>query len=369
MEFCQNCFMPDTKPGVKINSEGFCQACVNYKRRSMVDYNDRFEQLKALANKYRRNDGYYDCIIPISGGKDSHFQVYVMKKILGMNPLLISVNDPFTKTKAGIHNQNNIKKAFGCDMISLDINPILVKSMMKIAFEEFGSPTWPIDRAIYTFPIKMAINMNIPFIIYGENVSWEYGGVLEEETYSAIDQINNDVAKNIDFNLWYENGIKKEEMNSFMYPSSEEIKKVNLEPIYLSYFMPWDGYYNYEIAKKYGFRDLEGEWNREGYIENYDQIDSIAYLMNVWMKYPKFGFCRATDVVGYWRRSERISKEEGKELIKEHDHRLDQRILNDFLNFTGYTDEEFWNIVEKFWNRNIFEKKDGLWIKNEDCNI
>ena len=203
MEFCQNCFMPDTKPGIEINEEGLCQACINYKKRKDTDYDKRFEKLKELADKYRRNDGYYDCLIPVSGGKDSHFQVYIMKEVLDMNPLLVMVNDPFSTTQVGKQNKINMQEAFNCDLISLDLSPDVTRRMVRIAFEEFGSPTWPIDRAIYTYPIKMAIRMNIPFIIYGENVSWEYGGVLGEETYSAKNQINNDVAKQVDFDLWY----------------------------------------------------------------------------------------------------------------------------------------------------------------------
>ena len=275
--------------------------------------------------------------------------------------MLVSVSDPFTKTKAGQNNSNNITEAFGCDMIVLNLNPALVRKMVRIAFEELGSPTWPIDRAIYVFPIRMAINMKIPRVIYGENVSYEYGGVLQKETYSAKDQINNDVAKKVDFTLWTNNDILQNELNMLMYPSPEEIDASELEPIFLSYFIPWDGYRNYQIAKKYGFRDLTHEWHREGYIEDYDQIDSIAYLMNVWMKYPKFGFARATDVVGYWIRSGKITREEGMTLIKQHDHKLDQRVLDDFLTFAEYTYKEFWDIVEKFWNRDIFEKRDELW--------
>jgi len=141
----------------------------------------------------------------------------------------------------------------------------------------------------------------------------------------------------------------------------EEIEETKLDPIFLSYFVPWNGYENYQTAKKHGFMDLTGEWEREGYIENYDQIDSIAYLINVWLKYPKFGFARATDVVGYWIRSGRITKEKGKTLIRENDHKLDQRILKDFLDFTGYSEKEFWEVIEKFWNREVFEKVNGKW--------
>jgi len=364
MEYCKNCFMPTTKPGLILNEDGICNACLHAEMKKDIDYDQRFEELKHLCDKYRRNDSYYDCIIAVSGGKDSTYQTYIFKEILGMNPLLISTGDPFSKTNVGRHNIQNICDAFNCDLISLQLSPNLVKRMVKIAFEEFGSPTWPIDRAIYCYPIKMAINMKIPLIVYGENVSWEYGGVLDQsqETYSAKDQIKNDVAKNIDFELWYQNGITDKELNMLKYPSEEEIDNAEIEPIYLSYFIPWDGYRNYEVAKKYGFKDLTHEWHREGYLEHYDQIDSVAYLINVWMKYPKFGFARATDMVGYWKRAGRINKEKALELIKEHDHKLDQKVLEDFLSFTGYTHREFWNIVEKFWNKEIFYKtRDGLW--------
>ena len=353
MKRCKKCLMADTKPGLTLDSDGVCPACLHYELRKTVNYKKRFKELSKLADRHKgkeRTPGKHDCIIAVSGGKDSHFQVHIMKEVLGMNPLLVSVNDPFTKTEAGKHNAYNLRQVFGCDMISLDLNPDLVRRMVRIAFDKLGSPTWPIDRAIYTFPIRMAAKMGIPLIVYGENVGWEYGGVFDQtkETYSAIDQINNDVAKKVSFSLWLKNGVDKSELNMLRYPTNNEIKAAKLDPIYLSYFMPWDGYENYLLAQRYGFRDLKGEWDRDGYIEDYDQIDSVGYLMNVFMKYQKFGFGRATDVVGYWIRSGRITREHGADLIKEHDHKLDPRILADFLQFTGYSEGEFWSIAEKW---------------------
>lgn len=366
MRHCNNCLMPDTKPGLFLDERGFCQACCRAQTKKNIDYKRRFEQLKQLCEKHKRKDSYYDCIIAISGGKDSHYQVYLLKEILGMNPLLVSAGDPFTKTKAGLHNIRNICDVFNCDLNVLQVNPNLVRRMVRIAFEEFGSPSWPVDRAIYCYPVRMAINMKIPLVIYGENVSWEYGGVQNKETYSAKEQINNDAVKKVDWDLWYKNGITDKELNMLIYPSQEEIDEAQLDPVYLSYFTPWDGCRNYSLAKKYGFKDLTHEWKREGYIEDYDQIDSIGYIFGIWMKYPKFGFSRATDVVGYWIRSGKITKEEGIKLIRENDHKLDPIILEDFLNFTGYTHKEFWNIVEKFWNPDIFEKIGGEWKMKED---
>ena len=114
MKYCTKCVMPDTRPGITFNSEGKCSACQAYKNRKNVDYNKRFEELKELCNKYRGMNGPtgYDCMIAVSGGKDSHYQVHVMKEIMGMNPLLVTVEDNFPMTQAGIHNLKNISEEF-----------------------------------------------------------------------------------------------------------------------------------------------------------------------------------------------------------------------------------------------------------------
>jgi N-acetyl sugar amidotransferase len=357
--------MPDTKPGVILDNEGVCQACRAYERRKTIDWKARWKELEKLCDKYRRKDGYYDCIIAVSGGKDSYYQVYVMKELLGMNPLLVTAQSTFSWTKTGLHNFSNISDVFGCDIVALHLNLDVARKMTRVAFEETGFGAMPMDLAIYVFPIRVAINYNIPFILYGENVSYEYGGVQKEETYSAKDQIYNTVATPINLKYWQQRGVTKKDLNALIYPSQEEIEKAKLDPAFLSYFVPWDGYQHYEIAKRYGFRDATHEWKREGYIEDYDQIDTIGYLVNAWLKYPKYGFARATDVSCYWIRSGRITRDEGIQYVKEHDHKLDQIMLDDWLAFTRYTDREFWNIVEKFYNRNIFEKVDGIWqLKN-----
>ena len=137
------------------------------------------------------------------------------------------------------------------------------------------------------------------------------------------------------------------------------------EALFMSYFVPWDGERNYRIAKRYGFQDLVHEWKREGNIEDFDQIDSIAYIVHLWLKYPKFGFARATDIACRWVRKGKITREEAKKLVMEHDHKLDQRAMEDFITFMGYKPRQFWDIVEQFWNPELFENIDGIWqLKN-----
>ena len=363
MKYCKKCVMPDTRPGITFDKNGICSACQSYERRSTIDWDARFKELQQLCDKYRGCNGNgYDCAIAVSGGKDSHFQVNLMKNVLGMNPVLFSVEDNFPMTDAGIHNIKNISEEFGCNIFSLKPDIRAQKKLMRYMFEKYGKPTWYIDRLIYTYPLHMALKFNTPLLVYGENISYEYGGWGYEETYSAKDQINNGVASGIDDEELIKNaGVTKQDLFMCKAPSEEEMEK--LDPMYVSYFLPWNSFGNYEFAKKHGFHDLSHEWDRTHHVENFDQVDSRAYLVHPWLKYPKFGHASATDYAARMVRYGLISREEAVELVKEHDHMLDPLCVRDFCEFCGYTETEFYNIIDKLYNTELFEKNQiGAWV-------
>lgn len=370
MEYCSRCVMPDTRPYTIFSKDGVCQACLNYETKKRVNWAERWAELEHLCSKYRRTDGYYDCVIAVSGGKDSHFLTWVMKEKMGMNPLLICVADPFTKTDAGKHNLRNLGDTFGCDIIDFNLSVDLFRRVTKIAFEERGEPLRFIEAAIYTVPHKLAVALNIPLIVFGENAAYEYGTTTEEgySTKKYIETGDSGAAKGLGkeiYDFWLNRGISMKEMNAIIPPTQEELERVKPEPIFMSYFVPWDDETNYQIAKRYGFRDLVHEWRREGTIEDHAQIDSVSYIVHLWMKYPKFGFSRTTDIASRWIRSNKITREEAIKLVMKYDHRLDRRAMEDFLTFMGYKPRQFYDIVEQFWNREIFEKVDGVWrLKN-----
>ena len=143
IKYCKKCVMPSTRPGISFNKEGICSACVNYDNRININYDDRFKELEKLCDKYRGMNGKngFDCAIAVSGGKDSHFQVHIMKEKLGMNPILFTVEDNFTMTKAGAHNIKNLSEEFGCHIISLKPNIKTQKAIMRKTFENYGKPT------------------------------------------------------------------------------------------------------------------------------------------------------------------------------------------------------------------------------------
>lgn len=356
MNFCKKCVMPDTRPGIKLNEDGICSACQSFERRKDIDWDKRFRELEAICDKYRgMNGNSFDCAIAVSGGKDSHYQVYLMKEVMKMNPILFSVEDNFEMTEAGKHNIKNISEEFGCPIISLKPDRKAQKKLMRYTFETYGKPTWFIDRLIYTFPMQMALKFNTPLLVYGENVSYEYGGADYEETYSARNQLSNGVASDIDINeLLRIEGITEQVFEMTKAPSIDELNR--LDPIYVSYFIPWNSYSNYLLAKRRGFRDLTHEWDRTHHIENFDQIDSRAYLVHSWLKYPKFGHASATDYAARFVRYGLLTRDEAKELVRKHDHALDPKSVSDFINFLGYTESEFWKIIDKFYNKELFEK-------------
>lgn len=367
MKYCTKCVMPDTRPGIKFDERGVCSACQSYEHRNEVDWDARWKELEQLCDKYRGMNGPdgYDCIIAVSGGKDSHFQTYLMKEVLHMNPLLVTVEDNFPMTEAGKHNIKNISEAFGCDIIAMKPNIAAQKKLMRYTFEKYGKPTYVLDRYIYTYPLHMAVKFNLPLLVYGENVSYEYGGAGYKETYSARNQIFNGVASGIEKDELVKNaGVSMKDLNFFDAPSAEELDK--LDPIYISYFTPWNSFKNYELAKRFGFHDLTHEWQRTHKVEQFDQIETPAYLVHAWMKYPKFGHAGATDYSARMIRYGMITREEGIKLVNEHDGNLDPRTIREFCAFLGYTEREFWKIVDSMYNRDIF-KKDEMerWVLKE----
>ena len=365
MKYCKKCVMPDTRPGIEFNEEGICSACVTAEKMKTTDWSSRMAELETLCDKYRGMNGdSWDCAIAVSGGKDSHYQVHVMKEIMKMNPILFSVEDNFAMTEAGKHNIRNISEEFGCNIISLKPDIHTQKKVMRKTFEEFGKPTWFVDRLIYTFPLQMAKKFNTPLLVYGEDIGYTYGGANAVETYSARNQVFNGVASDISIDVLREAGVSEKDLSLTIPPDQATLEY--LDPIYLSYFVPWNSYKNYLFAKSRGFKDLTHEWDRTHHVENFDQVDSRAYMVHPWLKYPKFGHASATDYSARFVRYGLLTREEAVKLVKERDAKLDPKCVEDFCDFCGYTTSQFWSFVDKLYNEELFAKNSfGEWVLKE----
>ena len=177
MRYCKKCTMPDTRPGITLDAEGV-QRLPPLRAPQECGLGCPLQGVRGILRQIPRHErpGGYDCAVAVSGGKDSHFQVWMLKEVMHMNPILFSVEDNFPMTQAGIHNLKNLSEEFGCTIISCKPNIKVQKVLMRKFFEKYGKPTWYVDRLIYTFPLHMAAKFNTPMLCYGENVSFEYGG-------------------------------------------------------------------------------------------------------------------------------------------------------------------------------------------------
>lgn len=345
--------MPTTRPGTKLNKEGVCQACTNYDNRKNVDWLRRYRMIEELCGEFREPYGY-DCAIPVSGGKDSHFLVNIVKNKLNMNPLLIRIEDGFSITDAGRHNVKNLSDTFGCDLVSYTPNISFLRRMTRWSFENLGNFPF-VDYMIYNISCNIASRHGIELVFFGENPRYEYGLTDVDLPRVELPVLDPKLEQ------WMHRNIELRERISFIDAS---IENSFIKPHYMSYYVPWSGHGNYEFAKTVGFKDLTGEWDRAGTIENYDSIDSIGWQISNYLKYVKFGYGRATDIASRLIREDKMTRKEAVELVSQIDKRLDMFILNDFIDFTKYSREEFWNIINKFQNRDIFElDQDKKWRK------
>jgi len=272
--------------------------------------------------------------------------VYWLKFKMGMNPLLVTVGDLFTKTKAGKRNFDNLGGTFGCDHILFNINPYFFRWATRECFERYLDPLRLVEQVIHTFPFRIAAKFGINLIFFGES-DFVYGGSKVERA-SALPALEQELT-HYDAKFWKELGAYDDELgplDSFDYS--------DVEAYWTSYFVPWSSLNNLKTATRFGFETLEDEWLREGSIDNFEQIDSVGYMTHIWLKYPKFGFQRVSDIASRRIRDGVLSKEKAKELILLHDKCLDPISRQDFCRALEYTKDEFWGIVNRFWNQDIF---------------
>lgn len=324
---CKSCgFILKTRPRL-IDVDGVCLACINAEKKKNIDFSER----KIWLSKYIRENvtnPEYDCLVAVSGGKDSTtivrklFEEHGVKKVL-----LVNLTDNFTHTKAGELNLENILNNYDCDLITYKINPKQLNQNMLKDFEESLNPLKWLEEKIYKIPIEIAKKFGIKLVFYGENSEFEYGNSHDLEIF---------------------------------HPNSTD----NLKIIYLGAIHPYSAQEWYNSAKQIGFLDLDffNEWQRQGQIENYSQIDSIGYHMGIWTKFVKFGFQRVSDIACRFVREGVISYEQAQLLIKEKDYICDPTSKRDFCRAVGITEEYFDLVVDKHANRNLVKKDiNGQW--------
>ncbi len=368
MNYCKRCCYPaNAKPSIIFDEQGVCSGCRLEESRPHIDWKEREGLLRAILEEYRakarKNNNPYDCIIPVSGGKDSHFQTYLIKKVYGLNPLLVTYNHIFN-TKRGIRNLTNLVKQFSCDLIRFTSNPESVRKISKYMLKKVGDITWHYHAGIMTFPIQIAVERNIPLIVWGEHGFAELTGMFNQDdmvefTKKVRQEHSMRGFEPEDLIQDPESLITQQDLVPFFYPTDQDIERVGVRGIYLSNYMKWDARAQTKLMiEQYGF---ETAVKRDRTFHLYDKIDDIhASGAHDYLKYLKFGYGRATDDASNEIRHGRMTREEGIEMVKQYDH-VRPRDLDLYLKFVGITEQEFEESVERLRDPQIWEKRNGKW--------
>jgi len=355
-----------------FNEEGICSACINYNLKEKIDWDAKEKELREILDKFKSKDGKnYDCIIPVSGGKDSTYQTYVIKKEFGLNPLVVNFH-PLDQTNIGKKNLENLKR-LGVDCIEFSPNPNIYQRLARYGLTELGDFQWPEHIGIFTIPVQIAVRNKIPLIIWGENPQLEYGQPTDVDKETILDREWNE--KNGGYFL---DKIKPEDMTKYgfsitdlkpyLYPSDNEIKEVGVTGIFLGTYIKWDIFKQLELVKTLGFS--ENDENKEGTYDKWENLDVYFTVFHDYFKFLKYGFGRATDHTSIEIRYGRMTREKGIELVKRHEGKIPRKYLKDFLNAADITMNEFEEICDKFTNRELFQTdQDGKLVKDKDGNL
>jgi len=376
IRYCRHCVYPETKPDLSLDENGMCNACRFVDVKDTTNWDLRRKELAEIFERFKNKDGSnYDCIIPVSGGKDSTFQTYVVKEEFGLNPLCVSYHLP-EFTDLGRKNLENLKK-LGVDCLEFTPNPEICKKMQKIALIEFGDAQWPEHFGIFTVPVQVAVRYNIPLIVWGENSQAEYGGPLKDMENKYLDskwceqygtRVGGQSNSFVGPEVMLKHGIDRKFLNPYIYPSDEEIKQVGVTGIFLGSFIRWNIKEQLKKVRDLGFTLHDGP--SEGTFTNYENLDNKIQGIHDYFKWLKFGYGRATDNASIQIRLNSINREEAMKLVKEHEGKLPERYLDEFLEQWDMSRDEFLQITEKFTNKELFKKdENGNLIRDEFGNI
>lgn len=374
LSYCRRCVMPDTKPDLHLDDEGVCNACRSFERRKEVDWGQRHEELERLLERYRRPNGdNWDCIVPVSGGKDSTYQVIRMLQY-GLNPLCVT-STTCDLTPIGRANIENLKR-LGVDYIEVSPNPRVRAKLNRIGLMQVGDISWPEHVGIFTIPVRAAVQFNVPLIVWGENSQNEYGGPAAAAegnvlTRRWLEEFGGLLGLRVS-DLIGQEGIEARHLINYTYPTDEELARVGVTGLFLGHYLPWDGLANTLIASANGFKVYDRVV--EGSMVNYENLDNHQTGIHDYFKFLKFGFGRATDLACLHIRRGRLTRQDGLDAVRRLDGLFPAeyigKSLDDILRPLDLTVDEFVRICDRFTNRKIFRRDaDGALVKDRDGNL
>lgn len=360
LKYCSRCVMPDTKPDLLLDAEGVCNACRSYEHRQQIDWAAREQELIKVVARYRKPDGSnWDCIVPVSGGKDSTYQVVRMLQ-LGLNPLCVT-STTCDESELGRRNIENLQ-ALGVDHVQFSPNPRVRAKLNRIGLTEVGDISWPEHVGIFTIPVRAAVQYNVPLIVWGENSQNEYGGPASAAGNNVLnrrwlEEFGGLLGMRVS-DLIGMDGIGARDLIAYSYPTDEELARVGVTGLFLGHYLPWDGLANTLIAQANGF--ISYEKVVEGSMVNYENLDNHQTGIHDYFKFLKFGFGRTTDLACLHIRRGRLTRQDGLDAVRRLDGKFPWvylgKPLKDILAPLDMTVDEFVRVCDQFTNKKIFAR-------------
>ncbi|OGF14616.1 flagellin modification protein, PseA [Candidatus Falkowbacteria bacterium RIFCSPLOWO2_02_FULL_45_15] len=371
-QYCAKCVMPNTKPDLYFDEQGVCDACRSAEsKREGIDWGVRKKEFEEIIEKYKsKSNAGYDCLIPVSGGKDSTYQVHVMKDVYGFKPLCVCF-EPTIPTELGRKNLDNLSK-MGADVILFKKNHRVYKKMVIESLQRVGDNEWPNHVGIFTVPVHFAVKFNIPLIVWAENSELEFGGPEEAKKSKVLnrrwlEEFGGLLGNRVEDMLMQ--GITKRDLEMYFYPTDADLERVGVTGLFLGYFFKWRIREQLAVVQKLGF-SVKEDGPMETTYTNFENLDCYSMSIHDYLKWVKYGFGRATDHACSDIRNGVITREEGVRLVRKYDGKIPSIALQKFLEYTGMDKKEFLSIVDKFANPIIFERnKDGSLKRDIDDNL
>lgn len=370
VHFCTSCVYPSSSAAtLEFNEEGVCSGCQVSSEKQEIDWDERKKELADLLQEYKlKVNNYYDCIIPVSGGKDSYYQIHVIKE-LGFNPLLVTYNaNNYTST--GLKNVQNMREAFGFDHIFFTPAVETIKVLNRLGVIVMGDMNWHAHCGIYTYPIRVAVDMNIPLMIWGEHGRKYVAGMYSYDDYIEFTYRYRHEHANrgyewydmLKFAKEYDEKLEEKNMIPWMYPSDEEINRVGVRGIFISNYVEWDENKHLELIKrKYGFLESEEEFERTyRKMSNLDDVHENG--LHDYLRWIKFGYGRSTDHASKDIRNKHMTRDEGASETLHRDHVKPKDLIR-WLEYVGWSEKQFNEIADGFRDPRVWWIKNGMWIK------
>ena len=363
LRWCANCLAMSTRPRLTFDARGWCTACLWMEKKKTLNWSVRQRLLESTLDKHRRSDGRFDCLVPVSGGKDGSYVAYNLKHKLGMNPLTVTVT-PALSSALGDENLNAFISS-GPNHIS--INPAFnaMRVLNKTGFMEMGFPYYGWLIAIHTAVIRTAIGFGVGLIFYGEDGEVEYGGSSEKEKTPVYDVC---YQKKIYLEGGYEkvlslSGLSGSDLYFFRFPEQIELNSHPISLTHWSFYENWDPYRNYLVAKEHCSLKEAAETN-SGTFTNFAQNDQALYALHAYLKYLKFGFGRANQDASIEIRRGAMDRDQALNLVRLYDGQYPSEFIDHYLDYYQMKQAEFDAVLDRYANRALFEKLDGRWSPN-----